>query len=153
MGDLRFSLRNAVAASCIAAAGTAGLLIGAGRRGGDSIGPFLLAGRALLDSRDAQNLFVPAATAMIGILHHVAAVILWGTLIAVVASMLRPIARVIAVIAATAAVGWAGGAHLPVLGRLDLPATASLRWPLHIVLAVALLMGLWAVRPSQRASR
>lgn len=116
------------------------------------MGPFLLAGRALLDSRGVANLLVPQATTLIGALHHLTVVVLWGTLIAFVASALRPVARVPLIAAAVAAIAWAGAVHLPVLGRLDLPVGAALRWPLHAAVAIALLIGLWAV-PSRRASR
>jgi cbb3-type cytochrome oxidase subunit 3 len=150
---MSFSFRRALGAACIASAATAGLLVGAGRREGDSRGAFLRAGRALLDSRGAGDLLVPDAAMLIGMLHHIGAVVLWGTLIAFVAGALRPVLRIVVVAAATVVLAWAGSSTLPVLGRVDLPAALALRWPLHAALGLTLLVGLWIMRPSRRTHR
>jgi hypothetical protein len=150
MATPRLSLGRAFGASCIASAATTGLLFGVGRRAGHALNAFSQAGRILLDSRGVADLLVPLATALVGLLHHLTAVLLWGTLIALVAGALRSVARIAATVVLTAALWWASRQSLPVLGRIDLGVSDAGRLPIFVLMAVALLIGLWVSKPSRR---
>ncbi|MCU0649185.1 MAG: hypothetical protein MUF00_14390 [Gemmatimonadaceae bacterium] len=147
------SLNRAFGASAIAAAATGGLLLGAGRRAGDPLSTFTMMGRTLLASRGVVVEVVPSAAALLGGLHHVGIVLLWGTLLAIVAGALRPVARLLLIAGGSALLAWASAAVLPLLARPDVGAPPSLRVALFVALALGLLVGLWAAAPSHAARR
>jgi hypothetical protein len=148
---LGFSLNRAFGASVIAAAATTGVLLGTGRRAGDPLSTFALMGRVLLASRGVAGEALPGAAAALGGLHHIAAVLAWGTLVAIVAGALRPVARALLVVGASALLAWASGSVLPTLARLDAGAAPGLRAVLFGTLALGLLVGLWVAAPSRAA--
>jgi hypothetical protein len=124
-----------VAAGVMAAAATAGVLVGFGVREGAPGGAFTSAGRLLLGVGATQGGRAQLAALVCGALAHVAASLAWGVLFGLVAARLRGVALFAAALVFAAAV-YGVRDHAPALLRVGYGARAL---PPHLVLLHAVL--------------
>jgi hypothetical protein len=151
---IRDRLSQGVYAGIVAAAATAGMLIGFGRARGEAWRPLNAVGHLLLGYRarlmDRFDVFVTP----VGVALHLTFVVLWGVLFALVAARLRGW-RLAAAAAALGAAALVIDARLLPDG-LDLGFPALLSRPeliaLYAVLAAALALGIRLARRSEHAA-
>ena len=148
----RFSrqrLRTGLQVGLIAAAATAGVAFGYGRRERGGFRPFAAVGRHLSGGSFRTGALADFLSTMLGLAFHVALIVAWGVLFALIAARLRGWLRVLAA-CAVGAVAYAVHAALPPLLRpgYDVMALRP-QIAVHIALALALAVGMRIAEPSR----
>ncbi len=127
----------------IAAAATAGVLVGLGARHGDALTPFFLSGRSLLAALTGA-LAPPVLATLTGLLVHAFWMLVWGVCFSLVAASLRGLRLAVAAAVCAIAVRVLGATVLP--GALGAGALASLNapqmWFLLTLFALSLFVGM-----------
>lgn len=135
-------LRTGIRVGLLAAAATAGVLVGLGLRHGSALTPFLLYGRWLIASF-SRAIALPWFAIVIGSIAHCLWMLVWGVCFTIVAGPLR--ARPLAIASVLYSVVFVFGAirlFPEVLGAIPLASlTLSQSLLLALVLALALFFG------------
>jgi hypothetical protein len=135
----------------MAAAATAGALVGFGVREGAPGASFLTAGRLLLGVAPTEGGDAQVAAAAVGVLAHAATCVVWGLLFGLVAARLRGL-RLIAAALVFAAAVYGIREYVPALLRVGYGSRA---FPpqlvlLHAALALALAAGIRIAQLGER---
>ncbi|HET6679906.1 MAG TPA: hypothetical protein VFG84_01785 [Gemmatimonadaceae bacterium] len=143
-------VRQGMAAGSVAAAATAGALVGFGIRGRPASRPFMEAGRALLGHDAILTASSGAIVLGAGILLHIVAMLVLGVCFSLVAAGLRGVRLLLAASVFSALV------FVAVHRLLPLPPAPGLMtgWPtprlviIYVTLALALTAGMRLARPT-----
>jgi hypothetical protein len=115
----RSRLSSGIRTGVIAAAITAGAVVGFGLRHGTALEPFVFAGQSVLNGA------APGMAAIVGALLHLVWMMVWGVCFSVVAAPLRGIGQVIAAVVFALVVGLLTTAVLPAAAPLTGPLALS----------------------------